>query len=99
MPAFLDEYQRKQGIINDIDIVRVNSFTDQCLPLVGKNLFHAHQLHQDQVSKTFLAHIAPGLSIIMIFVFHDLLYLGSLLLIKTTDFMHRNFLQGIIVIM
>jgi len=70
--CFSNQDQTKNGIIDDINKIRIYPFTDDGFTVIGKNLPDATQFHQNEIDKTFLAHVSPGFAIIMVFVQHSI---------------------------
>ena len=66
--GFSNKDQTENGIIDDINEIRIDSFTDDGFTVIGKNLPNATEFHENEINKTFLAHVSPGFSIIMVFV-------------------------------
>ncbi len=62
--------QTENSVIDDINEIGINSFTDNGFAVIRKNLPDATKFHQNKIDKTFLAHVSPCLSIIMVFIQH-----------------------------
>src|SRR5215218_9395507 len=78
---FIDQYQRKCCIIDDIIKIGIYTFADEGLAFIKQDLFNAQDLRHDQVYKTFLAHFPPGFAVVMVLIFHQLLCNSSFFIV------------------
>lgn len=85
--------QCEDGIIQDIQVIGIDPFADQCFSVVGQDLAQPLELHQYEVSKTFLAHAPPGFTVIVIFILHQRLCGACLQIEERSHFFHLQFLR------
>ena len=89
--GFSNQDQTKNGIIDDINKIGIDAFTDDGFTVIGKNLPDATQFHQNKIDKTFLAHVSPGFSIIMVFIQHGILGKFDVLIVQALNLIRIHF--------
>lgn len=88
---FSNEDQAENGIIDDINEIGIDTFTDDGFTIIGKNLSDAAQFHQNKIDKTFLAHVSPRFSIIMVFIQHGILGKFDVLIVQSLNLIRIHF--------
>src|ERR1700741_1810938 len=86
MFPFSNQYQRKRGIVKYVNIICINTFTNERLSFISQYLFYAQQLYKNKISKTLLAHIFTLYAVIMIFIEHNFFRNSYLFIVPNTFF-------------